>query len=51
MQLTQQTPGGMTLGRGSVVRGLAVEDCHVVTEAGDESDHLPVVATLRPEIG
>ena len=34
-----------------LVRGLTVEDCHVVTEAGDASDHLPVVATLRPEIG
>jgi endonuclease/exonuclease/phosphatase family metal-dependent hydrolase len=33
------------------VRGLAVEDCHVVGDAGDASDHLPVVATLRPEIG
>jgi endonuclease/exonuclease/phosphatase family metal-dependent hydrolase len=33
------------------VRGLAVEDCHVVRGAGDASDHLPVVATLRPEIG
>jgi endonuclease/exonuclease/phosphatase family metal-dependent hydrolase len=33
------------------VRGLAVEDCHVVTKAGDASDHLPVVATLRPEVG
>lgn len=29
-----------------LVRGLTVEDCHVVQEAGDASDHLPVVATL-----
>jgi endonuclease/exonuclease/phosphatase family metal-dependent hydrolase len=34
-----------------LVRGLAVDDCHVVTEAGDASDHLPVVATLRAEVG
>ena len=33
-----------------LVRGLAVDTCRVVTEAGDASDHLPVVATLRPEI-
>lgn len=33
------------------VRGLAVDDCHVVTEADDASDHLPVVATLRAEVG
>ena len=33
------------------VRGLAVDDCHVVTDAGDASDHLPVVATLRAEVG
>ena len=33
------------------VRGLAVDDCHVVTDAGDASDHLPVVATLRAELG
>lgn len=33
------------------VRGLAVEACRVVTEAGDASDHLPVVATLRAEVG
>jgi endonuclease/exonuclease/phosphatase family metal-dependent hydrolase len=33
------------------VRGLAVDDCRVVTEAGDASDHLPVVATLRAEVG
>jgi endonuclease/exonuclease/phosphatase family metal-dependent hydrolase len=29
-----------------LVRGLAVVDCHVAREAGDASDHLPVVATL-----
>ena len=34
-----------------LVRGLLVETCRVVTEAGDASDHLPVVATLRPELG
>lgn len=34
-----------------LVRGLAVEDCRVVTEAGEASDHLPVFATLRPEVG
>jgi len=34
-----------------LVRGLTVEDCRVMTEAGDASDHLPVVATLRPEVG
>ena len=34
-----------------LARGLAVGDCRVVTEAGDASDHLPVVATLRAEIG
>ena len=33
------------------VRGLAVDDCHVVTDAGDASDHLPVVAALRVEVG
>lgn len=34
-----------------LVRGFAVDDCRVVTEAGDASDHLPVVATLRVEAG
>jgi endonuclease/exonuclease/phosphatase family metal-dependent hydrolase len=34
-----------------LVRGLAVDDCRVVTDAGDVSDHLPVVATLRAEVG
>ena len=29
------------------VRGSSVDDCRVVTEASDASDHLPVVATLR----
>ncbi len=29
------------------VRGLAVDACRVVTEAGDASDHWPVVADLR----
>lgn len=33
------------------VRGLTVDDCRVVPEAGDASDHLPVVATLRAEVG
>lgn len=33
-----------------LVRGSGVDDCRVVTEAGDASDHLPVVATLRPEV-
>jgi len=33
------------------VRGFAVDDCRVATEAGDASDHLPVVATLRAEVG
>lgn len=33
------------------VRGVVVDDCHVVTEAGDASDHLPVVVTLRAEVG
>jgi endonuclease/exonuclease/phosphatase family metal-dependent hydrolase len=33
------------------VRGFGVDTCRVVTEAGDASDHLPVVATLRPEVG
>jgi endonuclease/exonuclease/phosphatase family metal-dependent hydrolase len=33
------------------VRGLSVDACRVVTEAGNASDHLPVVATLRPEVG
>jgi endonuclease/exonuclease/phosphatase family metal-dependent hydrolase len=27
-------------------RGLRTVECRVVTEAGDASDHLPVVATL-----
>ena len=31
--------------------GRRVDDCRVVTEAGDASDHLPVVATLRSEVG
>jgi endonuclease/exonuclease/phosphatase family metal-dependent hydrolase len=30
------------------IRGLAVDGCRVVTEAGDASDHWPVVADLRP---
>ena len=34
-----------------LVRGLAVDACRVVDEAGDASDHLPVVATLRAEVG
>jgi endonuclease/exonuclease/phosphatase family metal-dependent hydrolase len=34
-----------------IVRGLAVDDCRVATEADDASDHLPVVATLRAEVG
>ncbi len=34
-----------------LVRGLTVDDCRVVTEAADASDHLPVVATLRAEVG
>ena len=34
-----------------LVRGLRVDDCRVLTDAGDASDHLPVVATLRAEIG
>jgi endonuclease/exonuclease/phosphatase family metal-dependent hydrolase len=34
-----------------LVRGLAVDDCRVLTEAGDASDHLPIVATLRAEVG
>jgi endonuclease/exonuclease/phosphatase family metal-dependent hydrolase len=34
-----------------LVRGLAVDECRVVFEAGDASDHLPVVATLRSEVG
>jgi endonuclease/exonuclease/phosphatase family metal-dependent hydrolase len=34
-----------------LVRGLEVDDCRVVTEAGDASDHLPVIATLRAEVG
>jgi endonuclease/exonuclease/phosphatase family metal-dependent hydrolase len=34
-----------------LVRGLAVDDCRVVAEAGDASDHLPVAATLRAEVG
>ena len=33
------------------VRGFRVDDCRVVTEARDASDHLPVVATLRAEVG
>ena len=33
------------------VRGSTVDDCRVVSEAGDASDHLPVVATLRSEVG
>ena len=33
------------------VRGLSVDACRVVAEAGDASDHLPVVATLRTEVG
>ena len=32
-------------------RGFSVDDCRVVTEAGDASDHLPVVATLHAEVG
>lgn len=34
-----------------LVAGFSVDACRVATEAGDASDHLPVVATLRPEIG
>ena len=34
-----------------LVRGFVVEDCRVVAEAGDASDHLPVVASLRTEVG
>lgn len=34
-----------------LVRGVAVDGCRVVTDAGDASDHLPVVATLRAEVG
>ena len=34
-----------------LVRRLVVDACRVVTEAGDASDHLPVVATLRAEVG
>ena len=34
-----------------LVRGLTVDACRVVTQAGDASDHLPVVATLRAEVG
>jgi hypothetical protein len=30
-----------------LTRGLTTEDCRVLVEAGDASDHLPVVATLR----
>ncbi len=33
------------------VRRFSVDACRVVNEAGDASDHLPVVATLRPEVG
>jgi endonuclease/exonuclease/phosphatase family metal-dependent hydrolase len=33
-----------------LVRGFVVEDCRVIAEAGDASDHLPVVATLRSEV-
>ncbi|HUP54186.1 MAG TPA: endonuclease/exonuclease/phosphatase family protein [Methylomirabilota bacterium] len=32
-------------------RGLRVVDCRVVTEAGDASDHLPVVATFEVSTG
>ncbi len=34
-----------------LVRGLTVETCRVATEAGDLSDHWPVVADLRPVSG
>jgi endonuclease/exonuclease/phosphatase family metal-dependent hydrolase len=34
-----------------LVGGCRVDDCRVVTEAGDASDHMPVVATLGPEVG
>ena len=30
-----------------LVRGLAVETCRVATEAGDASDHWPIVADFR----
>jgi endonuclease/exonuclease/phosphatase family metal-dependent hydrolase len=33
------------------VRGLTVEDCQAVRAAGDASDHLPIAATLRSEVG
>jgi endonuclease/exonuclease/phosphatase family metal-dependent hydrolase len=34
-----------------LVRGFSVDACRVVTDARDASDHLPVVATLRPHVG
>jgi endonuclease/exonuclease/phosphatase family metal-dependent hydrolase len=34
-----------------LVRGVEVVDCRVATEAGDLSDHWPVVADLRLPIG
>lgn len=52
------TPGDarrQSCGRNAIdhvfVRGSAVDDCRVVSEAGDASDHLPVVANLRAEVG
>ena len=32
-------------------RGLRAVDCRVVTEAGDASDHLPVIATAEVVAG
>jgi len=34
-----------------LVRGFGVDEVRVVSEAGDASDHLPVVAVLRAEVG
>jgi hypothetical protein len=38
--------GGAAIGR-VVVRGLTLVSCRVATEAGDVSDHWPVVAVLE----
>jgi endonuclease/exonuclease/phosphatase family metal-dependent hydrolase len=47
-----EDPRRATCGRQAIdhvrVRGFAVEACRVATEAGDASDHWPVVADLRP---
>lgn len=42
----RQTCGALAIDH-VLTRGLLAEDCRVVVDTGDASDHLPVVATLR----